>query len=95
MDMTERDFQRAVTDLLYICGWSWYHVYDSRRSRHGWPDLAIWRPGRFALRELKTDKGHLTPWQQATLHDLREAGVDVAVWRPAQWDEIERWIRGS
>lgn len=90
--ITEKDFQAAVTDLLDMTGWQWYHTHDSRRSRQGWPDLAMWRDGKFLLRELKTDDGKLTPWQEATIESLAEAGVDVGVWRPADWPDIERFI---
>ena len=33
------------------------------RSERGWPDLALVRPPRFLLAELKTDKGMTTPSQ--------------------------------
>lgn len=91
----EAAFQRRVCDLLDRCGWSWYHTRDSRGSRAGWPDLAIWRDGCFALRELKSEAGRLTAWQDATILSLRAAGVDAAVWRPAEWPEIEAWITGG
>jgi len=86
--MSERDFQQVITDLAQYCGWCYYHTHDSRRSNPGWPDCAIWRPGRFMLRELKTDKGRLSAAQTVVLAGLRDAGVDADVWRPRDLDRI-------
>ena len=80
--VTERSLQAAVTDLLDLLGIAWYHTYDSRRSNKGWPDLAIC--GRkFMLRELKNANGELTHDQVRWGQRLQAAGVDWAVWRPA------------
>jgi len=86
--MSERDFQQVITDLAQYCGWCYYHTHDSRRSQAGWPDLAIYRPGHFMLRELKTDKGRVSNAQYITINGLRLAGVDVGVWRPRDLDRI-------
>lgn len=87
--MTEAQWQRMVVDLATLHGWSHYHAYDSRRSNPGWPDLALWRPDQFILVELKTDTGRLRPEQALVIDDLREAGVEVHVWRPADWDTVK------
>jgi len=86
--MSERDFQQIVTDLALFRGWCYYHTHDSRRSQAGWPDLALWKPGRFMLREIKTDRGRLTVTQEAAIAGLRDAGVDADVWRPRDLDRI-------
>ena len=86
--VTEKEFQAQVVELAGLLGWQCYHTFDSRHSAPGWPDLALWRPGRFMLVELKTESGRLTPVQAGTIMELKSAGVDVRVWRPSQFDEI-------
>lgn len=80
--VTEKSFQAAVTQLLDLMGFAWYHTYNSRGSNRGWPDLAIcgWR--KFILRELKSDRGELTDDQVRWAKRLQDAGQDWAVWRP-------------
>lgn len=90
---SERQFQSAVLDLATLLGWRHYHVPDSRRSEAGWPDLALWRPPRFMLVELKRDGGRLTRVQAETLEDLCRCGVEVHTWRPSDWPEIEITLR--
>ena len=86
--LTEKQWHLQVTDLARYHGWRYYHTFDSRRSIEGFPDLVLFRPGRFLMVELKTDKGRLTAAQKEMLNDLIEAGVDVAVWRPDDFDQI-------
>jgi hypothetical protein len=55
--VTERDWQRQLTDLLELRGWSWVHV-RAGRTEHGWrvptsgplaagwPDIVAARPAR-------------------------------------------------
>ncbi len=69
----------------------WYHTYRSDRSPAGFPDYVIvWRPkhgpGRMLVRELKSSTGRVTPAQQEWLDCLAQAGQDVGVWRPADWE---------
>jgi VRR-NUC domain. len=56
----------------------------------GFPDLVIAGPGGLLFRELKTEKGRLTPDQQAWQAVLASAGADVAVWRPRDWPDLIR-----
>jgi hypothetical protein len=77
---------------------STYWVTPAAADGKGWPDLALVHPGRglFLLRELKTDSGKLTPEQRLWLEDLaRVPGLDVGVWQPGQWKEIERTLKGE
>lgn len=80
--MPEAALQKAVTDLCKLLGIWWYHVGDSRRDRAGWPDLAL-IGRRLIYRELKTDSGTLRIEQAEVGARMRRAGVDWAVWRPA------------
>jgi hypothetical protein len=93
--VSERELQQCVIRLAALLGWSHFHPYDSRRSNPGWPDLAIWRPGRFLLRELKSARGRVSRDQQVVIAGLEAAGVDVGVWWPVDWLDgtIERELR--
>lgn len=87
LDISEKDFQAAVIALATRNGWEYWHCYDSRKSRDGWPDLAFWRD-RFFLCELKKESGRLTKEQQATIDGLRAAGACVYIFRPSDWPRI-------
>jgi hypothetical protein len=54
-----------------------------RGDGKGWPDLHLTGPGGVLYRELKSADGKLTPDQAQYIADLRAAGQDVDVWRPA------------
>ena len=89
--MTEREWQRQVTRLLGLYGWDWYHTYDSRRSREGFPDLVCWHADRGVIFvELKTDakSSRLSQAQCDVIDGLREAGARCFVWRPRDLDEV-------
>ena len=92
-----REFMPAVIQCAQAFGWMVFHPYDSRRSTEGWLDLSMVHPrwARFMIRELKSEKGVLTKPQQNWLAALIHAGIDAAVWRPAQWHDgtIERELR--
>lgn len=88
--VTEAQHQAAILELAQLTGWRWYHVPDSRRCPAGWPDLALWRPPRFVMAELKRDNGRLSEAQRETIGELRQCGIEVYVWRPRDWSEIER-----
>lgn len=88
---TEREagFQDAIVTAARYLNWTVYHTHDSRRSEPGFPDLVLVRD-RVLFREVKTEKGRLTEEQLHWQTALAGAGADVSVWRPAQWDDIER-----
>lgn len=89
---SEKQFQAQVIRAAKTRGWSCYWTWSSIHSPAGWPDLVLLHPadGRALFRELKTDKGRLTPSQKECLGELECAGLDAAVWRPADWDAIMR-----
>jgi hypothetical protein len=98
--LSEREFQRQVIELATRCGWAVYHTHDSRRSQRGFPDLVLARPrqgdrpGALLFVELKTETGRLSLDQIFWLATLNAAGVTAKVWRPADWDQIERVLAG-
>lgn len=84
--MTEAELQKSVEQLLTVCGWSWHHETDSRRSKAGFPDLCAFRD-RVIFIELKSDKGRVRPAQREWLDGLKAAGAEVHLWRPADWHD--------
>lgn len=95
--MTEDVLQKHVIRLATSLGWSVYHTHNSRRSQPGYPDLHLWHPKHGQLfRELKTMKGKQSPDQIRVEAELRAAGADVGVWRPADLDGlIVEQLRGK
>jgi hypothetical protein len=99
--VTEREFQRAVTDALTLFGWRWCHFRPGRTQRGwrtaltgaaGFPDLVAVRD-RVLLIELKGEAGRLSDEQRRWLADLGSAGADVHCWRPSDWPAIEETLR--
>ena len=78
-DSLDARIRRLCEDL----GLLRYHVFDARRSAPGFPDLVIAGPRGVLFRELKTQRGKVTPEQQRWLDALTAAGQNAAVWRPA------------
>lgn len=92
--ITERDFMRQVMDLAGILGWVTYHPMLSKWSERGWPDLAMVRPPRFILAELKRETGKTSVHQDRWLALLRECpGVETYLWRPSDLDTIAGILR--
>jgi hypothetical protein len=92
---TERDFQKRVTELARINGWTVYSIPDSRfATLSGYPDLTMWRTSdrRVIFAELKREKGRLRPAQEIILQELRDLAprikAEIYVWRPSHWQEI-------
>jgi len=95
--MTEAQLQTAVMQLAERFGWVAYHVPDSRRvTARGCPDLILIneRQRRVMFAELKSATGRLTEDQKFWLRVLASAGIETAVWRPADLSvEIPRRLR--
>lgn len=92
--ISERDFMAQVREYAELNGWLVYHTHDSRRSDAGFPDLVIVRDYDLYFVELKTNKGRVKPAQEMWLSALRRAFYcSERVWRPQDWDEIERTLR--
>lgn len=102
--LSEAEFQAQLLELAHLLGWR--HNFTRRSigkgrkwttatSCIGWPDLTLWseRRHRLVLAELKSDTGRVTTEQQEVLASLRTAGVEAYLWRPGDWDEIERVLR--
>ena len=95
-NINERTFQAAIVELAKLTGWRIYHAFDSRRSEAGFPDLVMTRDGRILFAELKTERGRVSEAQREWLTALASCpGLEIYVWRPADWDAIERTMRRS
>lgn len=60
-----------------------YHTHDSRKSPAGFPDWTFAGLRGVMFRENKNARRPASPMQRQWLHTLRLAGLDAAVWRPA------------
>jgi hypothetical protein len=92
--VNERQWQRVVTDLAELYGWSWAHFRPAMTERGwrtpvsgpagaGFPDLVLVRD-RVVFAELKSQSGRLRAEQVLVHADLRAAGAELHVWRPSQ-----------
>lgn len=96
--LTETQFQTMVIELAMYCGWIVFHplpatVRSGQWATHmtgnkGFPDLVLARRRIVLLRELKTERGVVSKFQQRWID---EAGVQV--WRPSDWDRIQLELR--
>ena len=89
MRISEKMFMQQVIQIATLTGWMCFHVHDSRKSAgSGWPDLAFCGHGQFFMAELKSERGRVTPAQQGWIDALSRAGIEVHVWRPADFNAI-------
>lgn len=100
--LSEREFLDQVIDLARHCGWLVHHQRPARTAQgwrsaiqghKGFPDLVLVRGSYVLFVELKTDRGKTTLEQDDWLDRLRTAGAFAVVWRPEDWDTIERILR--
>jgi hypothetical protein len=89
--VSEKAWQEQVIEMATLTRWQHFHVYESRRSVAGWPDLTLVRPPELLVAELKTDRGRVTPAQRDWLALLAACGIETHVWRPRDFDEV--WAR--
>ena len=93
---SEKQFQAQVVELARYSGFLIYHTFDSRRSASGFPDLVLVRPPTVLFAELKTETGRIRPEQQKWLDALEGCeSIEVRLWRPSEWEEIERMLKGK
>ena len=93
----EKDFQERVVTLLGLYGWKVYAVPDSRRvTLAGWPDLTCYhvKQRRTMFIELKREQGRVSVGQKIVMSELESIGHEVYLFRPSDWDRIERLAMG-
>lgn len=102
--ISEEYFFDQVVDLAHLYGWKVAH-FRPARTKWGWrtavsangagfPDCVFLRE-RVIYAELKSETGELSPEQYEWLATLAEAGQEVYLWKPSDFEEIqkvlERW----
>lgn len=101
----EAVFQSEVIRLARQYGFLVYHTVNSRKSVKGWPDLALLKPTRLIVAELKAEDGKLSPEQITWIETFGEferyglamgfEGFESYVWRPSQMSEILAILAGN
>ncbi|KKM97470.1 hypothetical protein LCGC14_1167650 [marine sediment metagenome] len=103
LELTERQWQAQIVKAAEAVGWLCYHTYDSRRSQKGFPDLVLVKAPVIIFAELKVKPadvkaGKLTLEQDTWVRALAECSnlnLKVFVWRPNDWPEVERVLKGE
>ena len=104
--LTEKQYQKQITDLATMYGWRWAHFHDSRKQvkpgvfvgdtdAAGFPDLYLIRPPEMVVVEVKKELGKTTDIQEEWLADFRASGIDAYVSRPSNFDEIKARLTRS
>lgn len=92
---SEKAFMARVVKFATERRFRTYHTWKSANSSPGYPDLCLCRVGengvaRLIFAELKLESGRVSPDQRQWLDDLSKvSGVEVYVWRPADWESIQ------
>jgi len=100
--VSEKDFQAQVIALAQLCGWRVAHFRPARTKNGEWRtpvaadgagffDLVLMRE-RVIFAELKTNTGTLTRDQHAWREAATMAGAITVVWRPRDWNDIEKLL---
>lgn len=90
---SEKEFERRVVECAAKHGWIGYHTPDSRAcSCPGFPDwvFAHFERRKIIVAELKRERGQPSLEQYLWLKTMQFAGIDARLWRPSDWDEIEK-----
>jgi hypothetical protein len=90
--IAEAAFMATVREAATLTGWLVYHTFHSKRSPSGFPDLVCVRD-RVVFAELKGPTTRVTREQKRWLDALAAAGAEVYLWRPDEWEEIQRVLR--
>jgi hypothetical protein len=90
---TEKAFQEAVKRFAFDHGWMYYHVWNSRNSPSGFPDVTLIKNSQLLFCELKMPGKAPTAAQRQWLEALdRVEQVQSFVWHPDDWGQIEMVI---
>jgi hypothetical protein len=95
--ISEKVFESQVKSLAKQLNWAYYHTYRSTHSPEGFPDCVFVKGKRVIFAELKKDDcktSQLSAEQYEWLSALIEAGQEVYLWRPADFDNIVNILLG-
>ena len=90
---TEKSFQSQVVRYAELMGWRYWHTLRSEGSPKGWPDLVLIRRPRILFVEIKAQRTPVTRDQQACIDALRACDQEAWIFRPSDWEKIERLLR--
>lgn len=100
--ITEEQFESQIKDLaVNYLGYTYYHTHRSQFSPSGWPDCVLARlepTPRLVFAELKTDdlnNSQPSFEQYMWLYLLQHLGQEAYLWRPGDFDEIVRILKGK
>ncbi len=108
MPLSEAGFQKQVVAFAKMHGWHVAHFRTVRVQRRsgavyhetpvgvdgkGFPDLLMIRGCRVIVAELKVPPNTVSAEQTEWLLKFGGAGAEAFVWRPADWDVIEKTLR--
>jgi hypothetical protein len=99
--LLEKDLQKQIIDLGHLYGWRIAHFRPAlRQSGHystpvgadgaGWPDLTLVKGRRLIFAEIKAQDGKTSTEQDIWLDCLEKTGATVFIWKPSDWDDIQR-----
>lgn len=106
--MKEEYLQQQIIDLAHLHHWRVAHFRTVRIQRkdgsvyyatpvqadgEGFPDLVMLKGNRKIVAEIKSEKGKCSDAQTEWLNAWELAGAEVYVWRPKDWDEIEKILK--
>lgn len=92
----EDELQDAVIELAQLLGWRVAHFRPAKTDKgwrtpvaadgKGFPDLVMAHPrGGLIFAELKSERGTMTPEQDAWFDALKFSGATLACWLPHHW----------
>lgn len=96
--ITEKQFSSQVEDLFDLYQWTWTHFRPGMMQSGRWvtplsgfkgfPDYCAVKKDKLIFLELKSDKGKTSPSQKIWLSKLKDAGCDVYVFKPSDFEKI-------
>lgn len=94
--LTEKQFQRAVTDMAGWLGWKSHHEVNSFGTKPGKPDLELTHPQYgIVFLELKVGKRVPTAPQTEWIDHYRSCGIPAYVVYPRDMEAIEAILHGN
>ena len=96
LTISEEAFQRRLIRKAKRLGWTVYHIYDSRGTEAGFPDLVMrhLRHG-VIVAELKSQTGRVELEQAQWLDAFQQMEVPSFTWRPSDWPLIQEILKGG
>jgi hypothetical protein len=106
--MKESEWQQQIIDLMHTYGWrvghfrnvrvqradgTVYHCTPVQADGAGFPDLVALRDEREIVVEAKMPGNKPTDTQEEWLDAFRNAGAEVYIWFPKDWEEAVKVLQ--